>query len=238
MADNREPMHGSYNERLNNENQAKQRDGRIITVRRALAGAGLALAGVLAATSVAGIFNRQDPEQTGTNYPSATATETFDPREELSEILKTDAEAKVHIDGKVSINLDMYPRGPIPRIRTSPELIDYENSNALLGISDFKEINGIPVDFGKPEVSFTLKDYITVKGDNPDDRRTEADRGTWVVINLTTANGENILGYISKSNATAGSVQAIEIGNPTSLDLFTGSDQLKDLNKTTVTSNP
>lgn len=235
MPDNREPIEGSYQDRENRRNEHKSTQGRIRSVRRALMATGLVVAGLFTAATTIQNIQAQNQDETGSPYPAAT--EIVNTQRAFEELLKRYPDAKVHVGGRALLNFVPGERTIYPAVRLSPNLdTNSSSTNRITDIGNFRAINGIPVNFNE-RVSLQIRDFAIVEGANPDNRNNPMDKGKWLAVSLTSPDGNTVWGFISRSNQTAEFVTIDEGGNPTSLDLFTGSDEMNNFNKTTVSTN-
>ncbi len=211
------------------EKREKQR-GSIVGPRRALTTALLVAASALGISQV--LPNDNNSTETTPNHPSAS--EVLKERQDAFEkILEDHPEAQVNSGGELELKFITDGNFLYPRIRYSTELYNGENTNQILGIRDFKQINGNQ--FETSTSTYVIENYITVKGTDADNRTNPLPDGSWIALIFTGADGKNTIGYLSQSRQTSEYWDIKESGSQTSLDLFTPS-QYSDINKTTLIS--
>lgn len=235
MADYREPIPGSQDYRDQQKSERASMNRRILGVRRALMGTGLFLAGLVAVGGTVGALQNKSGENGST--PRPTATETLNTATHFTELLNRYPDAKAHVGGKMILTFIPGERSVLPNIRNSPHMQDIEsNYNVITNIRDYVKINGQEVNFNE-RTSLEIDNFILAEGTDADNRLNPAAKGNWLAVLLTAADGNTTWGFISKSNQTAPYWDLEKGGNPTSLGLLTGSEQLSKLNQTTVVSS-
>lgn len=218
----REPIPGSYPDRITTNREGiknyQQRQGKLITVRRALMAAGVGLLAIVIAKG--GIGNTNGESSTESPNPISTPSESFNPERTKENILRDNPNAKIRLDSKLDLTFTKGPgRDIFPHIRTDADVVSShtdETSNTII-LSDIKGLNGVAVKL-QPGIKLEISDFTSVDGYDADYH--EAYGGEWSVVELTKNDGSIILGYISLSNQTQRNWQIESANTPVSLKNF------------------
>ncbi|OGH11378.1 MAG: hypothetical protein A3B38_00940 [Candidatus Levybacteria bacterium RIFCSPLOWO2_01_FULL_36_13] len=214
------------------ESSKRERQRGSISVRRALMTSVLAAAAALSGYAIGA---QQSSADQAPNTPAAT--ETLNP-EIYSKLLEQHPDAKVHKGGNLSIFFRQSRNEIFPHIRTDSIVgNDEQNFNVFTDALSYPRVNGVPFQFNPEGTSLQIENYITVSDDNADQTSAYAPNQNWLVLTFSDNNNNDVLGYISMSNQTSEYINIQDYGDTTSLDLFTGSNELNNFNKTTVVSN-